>query len=188
MSLNSFRTNRLTMIRENLEAIPEFLLPVGFTLRWYVPGDEALWVEIHLKADRFNQITLELFQQQFENDGKQLAKRQCYLIAPDGSGIGTATAWFGKGQEQKDFGRVHWVALLPEYHGRGLSKPLLGAVCTRLRALGYTRAFLSTSAERIAAIHLYLQFGFKPWIQNVHEKDIWNQLLGSQYDLVSGLT
>src|SRR5436190_8726355 len=140
MSLNVFRTNRLTMIRENLEAIPEFPLPVGFKLRWYVPADETLWMEIHLKADRFNQITPELFQQQFGDDGMQLAKRQCYLIAPDGRGIGTATAWFSTGHEQKDFGRVHWVALLPEYHGRGLSKPLLGAVCTRLRDLGHVRA------------------------------------------------
>jgi len=171
------KSNRLIMIRESLETIPEFELPEGFELRWYRPGDEVLWLEIHLKADRYNQITSELFQQQFGSDSAQLAQRQCYLVASNGKEIGTATAWFGKDPEFKEFGRVHWVALLPEYQGRGLSKPLLGAVCKRLRDLGHTGAYLSTSAERIPAIRLYLRFGFKPWMRNEQEKNIWQQLL-----------
>lgn len=185
MSLAPVPGDRLTMICENLVATPVFVLPAGFQLRWYVPGDETLWMEIHLKADPYNQITPELFQQQFGSDTVQLAKRQCYLIAPDGKAIGTATAWLGKDPEVKGFGRVHWVALLPEYHGRGLSKPLLGAVCARLRELGHGRAYLNTSAQRKAAVGLYLRFGFKPWIRNENERKIWDQLLGSQYDFVS---
>lgn len=165
------------MMRENLEAIPEFALADGFKLRWYSPGDERLWLDIHLKADQYTQITSELFQQQFGNDLEQVATRQCYLVSPGGKTIGTATAWFGNSPEVNQFGRVHWVALLPEYQGRGLSKPLLGAVCKRLRELGHNRAYLSTSSNRKPAIRLYLRFGFKPWIQQEQEKKIWQQLL-----------
>ena len=135
-----------------------------------------------LESDPYNQITPELFQQQFGSDTTQLVKRQCYLISPDGKAVGTATAWLGKDPEIKGFGRVHWVAILPEYQGRGLSKSLLGAVCARLRELGHKRAYLNTSARRKAAIGLYLRFKFKPWIRNEHERKIWDQLLGSQYD------
>ena len=187
MSLAPGPGDKLTMICQNLETTPVFTLPAGFQLRWYVPGDEKLWLEIHLQADPYNPITSQFFQQQFGNDSAELAKRQCYLVAPDGRAIGTATAWFGKDPLVREFGRVHWVALLPEYHGRGLSKPLLGAICACLRELGHSRAYLNTSAQRKAAIGLYLRFGFKPWIGNEHERNIWDQLLGSPYDFVSNL-
>ena len=180
MSVNPAKNNRLTMIRPSLEAIPDFRLPAGFKLRWHAPGDEALWLEIHLKAERFNPISPELFQQQFGTDAEQLKRRQCYLLSPDEKAIGTATAWYGKEPEVKEFGRVHWVALLPEHQGRGLSKPLLSAVCNRMRELGHTQAYLTTSVERKAAIGLYLRFGFKPWIRNEVERAIWARLPGAE--------
>jgi len=40
------------MIRENLEAIPEFALPAEFALRWYRPGDEAHWRAGAFAAER----------------------------------------------------------------------------------------------------------------------------------------
>jgi len=166
------------MLRENLKQIPQFTWPNGFSLRWYAPGDEHAWLEIHLAADHYNQITPELFETQFHNDQTELSNRQCYLLSPHGQVIGTATAWFGNRSETKDFGRVHWVAILPEYQGRGLSRPLMTAVCTRLVDLGHDRAYLNTSSARKAAIRLYLQFGFKPWIRNENEKIVWNQCLG----------
>jgi GNAT superfamily N-acetyltransferase len=168
---------RLMMIRENLEEIPQFDLPAGFKLRSHLPGDQARWMEIHIKADRYNTITPNLFQEQFGSDPAQLKERQCYLIAPDGGVIGTATAWFGKDNGANGLGRVHWVALLPEFQGRGLSKALLQEICMRLRALGHTGAYLSTCAERKPAIGLYLRFGFKPWIHNEQEREIWEKLL-----------
>ena len=65
----------LKMVRANLDHVPEFTLPAGFTLRWYEPGDEAHWLRIHLAADPFNEITPELFRKQFAPDaGRGLAK------------------------------------------------------------------------------------------------------------------
>jgi len=59
-------------------------------------------------------------------------------------------------------GRVHWVAIDPEHQGRGLSKPLLSTVCNTLAAMGHDEAYLVTSSGRVAAIRLYLHFGFVP--------------------------
>ena len=53
------------MVRVNLDNMPEFALPAGFTLRWYQPGDEAHWLRIHLAADRYNEITPDLYRSQF---------------------------------------------------------------------------------------------------------------------------
>jgi GNAT superfamily N-acetyltransferase len=176
----AFRNVRLTMLRENLEHIPQFALPDGFSLRWYVSGDDRAWFEIHLAADHYNQITPDLFEKQFGGDAMELSKRQCFVVDPYGQPIGTATAWFGNQPQTKELGRIHWVAILPKYQRRGLSKPLMTAVCERLVELGHHRAYLNTSSERKPALRLYLQFGFKPWIRSENEKMVWSQCLGQE--------
>lgn len=174
------------MTRANLDNLPECALPAGFSLRWYQPGDEAHWLRIHRAADKFNEITPELFQSQFGSvaerglqsastceagnpdiscrSAQELGERQCYLLTPAGEVIGTGTAWFNENFEGARWGRVHWMAILPEFQRRGLGKALLAAVCRRLRELGHDRAYLSTSSARVHAIKLYRQFGFEPLV------------------------
>ena len=187
------------MTRANLDNLPEFALPTGFSLRWYQPGDEAHWLRIHLVADHFNKITPELFQKQFaveEERGLQpastrergsgmnstvqeLRKRQCYLLDPRDEAIGTGTAWFNDNFEGARWGRVHWMAIVPEFQGLVLGKCLLSAVCRQLRELGHERAYLSTSTARLAAIRLYLRFGFEPVIQNAEAEAAWKNVLAA---------
>jgi len=155
-------SQRLTMVRESLKSIPAFPLPENYSLRRYQPGDETNWTHIHLQADDLNTITPQLFSQQFGPDPALLAERQFYLVTATGSVVGTGTAWFNSDSQGRDFGRVHWVAILPEYQGLGLAKPLMTAICNRLSDLGHERAYLTTSSARIKAIRLYTRFGFKP--------------------------
>ena len=158
MSSSTEESTRLFMIRRDLENIPEFPVPAGFALRWYQPGDEASWLAIHQLADQYNQITPELFAQQFDTDPILLAERQCFLLDASGYAIGTASAWFDNNFDGGRIGRVHWIALLPQYQGRKLSKPLMTAICRRLRELGHGRAYLTTLAARRPGIQLYLRF------------------------------
>jgi GNAT superfamily N-acetyltransferase len=169
------RLTRVLMIRETLDEIPAFSFPPGFSMRWYEPGDERLWVDIHKKADTHNTIGIELFRQQFGADDKLIAQRQCYLINAAGEAIGTATAWRDENLGGASIGRVHWVAIVPAYQGCGLSKPLMTTVCERLRDLGHTRAYLATALERKPAIRLYLRFGFVPWIRSEEESLLWQR-------------
>ena len=166
----------VTMIRENLDDIPTFELPSSFSIKWYEPGDERTWISIQTRADQFNTITRELFDREFNDDAESLMQRQCFLIDLHGTAIGTATAWFDHNYDARPFGRVHWVAIIPRLQGQGLAKPLLTTVCERLRDLGHQRAYLTTSPERIAAINLYLGFGFVPEIKSIHDSDIWNDV------------
>src|SRR5438309_1776444 len=163
----------LSLFRADLEDILEFELPANYTIRWYRPGDELHWLNIHKEADQYNAITPELFTQQFGSDPGVLEQRQCYLVNECHAPIGTASAWFDDQFEGGPIGRVHWLALLPAYQGHGLSKPLMTAVCRRLRELGHTSAYLSTSSSRSSAIRLYLKFRFLPMIRNEREKEIW---------------
>ena len=165
----------LKMARPNLEKLPDYPLPSPFALRWYLPGDDEHWLRIHLQADRLNSIHQQLFAEQFGADVGSLRERQCYLLHGQ-LPIGTATAWFKDDFEGGSWGRVHWVAILPEYQGRGLAKPLLSATCRRLRELGHVRAYLTTSSSRKPAIHLYHAFGFLPLVHGDTEAAAWRHL------------
>ena len=177
--MNAEKIIPLKMIRENLRNIPQFALPENFSLRWFRSGDEKVWERIHVEADKLTKITPELFRQQFGDDDALLAARQGYLLDGRGNAIGTATAWFNDNFEGARVGRVHWVAIVPEHQGKGLSKPLMTATCHRLNELGHARAYLSTSSARIPAIKLYLEFGFVPLIRSAEDESIWKEVLAA---------
>jgi len=189
----------IKMSRADLDNVPEFTLPAGFTLRWYEPGDEAHWLRIHLAADPFNEITPELFRKQFgvvperglqsasardcrsgmNSALRDLGERQCYLFGPTGAVVGTGTAWFDDQFEGARWGRVHWLAIVPEFQGCGLAKPLMTSICRRLGELGHERVYLATSTARTAAIGLYLKFGFEPLIRSEEDAAVWREVLPS---------
>jgi len=154
-------TYHIAMIRLDLADIPQHSLPKGYSIRTYRPGDEEHWVRIHEKADTHQEVTLETFRQSFGDDLSAMQDRGFFLETAESEVVGTATAWYEMGFHGKDYGLVHWVAIVPEHQGRGLSKALLSRVMNRL-AQSHEGGLLRTSADRIPAIHLYLNYGFRP--------------------------
>lgn len=163
----------VTMVREDFHDLPKFAVPSPFSLRWYQPGDEAEWTRIQQQSDPFLTITASAYRQQFGWDEEALSARQAFLCDADGTPIGTNTAWWDDDFRGESWGRVHWVAIVPPMQGRGLAKPLMAAICQRLRELGHTRAYLSTSTGRTAAINLYLKFGFRPALLKPDDRAAW---------------
>lgn len=163
----------ISMVREELSSVPHHALPSSFSFKWYRPGDEQHWLRIQQQADKYNQISLDLFRQQFGSDVETLAQRQCFILNGEGQPVGTATAWFDLHYHGREYGRVHWVAIIPEMQGQGLAKPLMTVVCRRLRELGHEWVYLTTAPERIPAINLYLKFGFVPEVGSDAELRAW---------------
>lgn len=173
------RPSAVRMCCRDLTATPRFVLPPGYTLRTYRPGDEMAWADIHRLADRLNPVTATLFSEQFGARQEELPRRQFFLLNPSGATVGTATAWSGTDRDGVPCGRVHWVAIVPAEQGRGLAKPLLSAVCCRLLELGHRQAYLTTSILRPAALNLYFAFGFMPELQTAGDGAAWTALLES---------
>jgi len=163
----------INLYREHLTLIPRHRLPAGYSFRWYQPGDEALWVEIYSKAEKYIKITEELFWKEFGEDKPGLQQRMCFVLDDQQRGIGTAAAWFDKNYFGADSGRVHWVAIVPEAQGKGLAKPLMTIILQKMRKLGHHRSYLVTSSARIPAINLYLKFGFVPEIRHEEDLAVW---------------
>ena len=164
------------LVRDDLDEIPQFDYPAGHSIRWYVRNDEALWISIWKASEKYLEIDEKVFKSEFGSDSEYLGDRQFYLIDTTGQAIGTSTAWFDGDKSNRDTGRVHWVAVIPEKQGNGLSKPIMTITCRRLRDLGYRNAILGTSTGRISAINLYLGFGFRPNIRNQEDLTTWHEL------------
>ena len=163
------------MIRGNLDAIPQFDWPPGYSERCYADGDIDAWVKIiapdpHLQADR------KMFLKEFGTDAARISERMLFIVSPDGQDIGTATAWESDDACGGLLGLVHWVFILPEFQGRGLANPLMTATLNRIKQLGHSRCALGTQIMRIPAIHLYLKFGFVPDIHSADDKSPWTLL------------
>ena len=159
---------------ESLDSFPECELPEDFEFRNYVPGDCDTWVELYSAAENFEneKITPELFANQFHGNDEELAKRM-FFICKGEKVVGTSTAWYSDNENEQEKGRVHWVAIHPNYQGQGLSKPLLSETLRRMRELGNTSSYLATSTGRTPAICLYLKYGFVPEPRNDEERKAW---------------
>lgn len=162
--------------RDSLEDLPSWPLPPGFSARWYQPGDQHKWVQIHLQSERYVEISEAVFRGEFGADPDCLGPRQLFLYDSHDFPIATATAWWDDDYHGHRYGRVHWVAMVPEYQGRGLARPLLSMVLHRLRDLGHRRAYLRTSTARVPAINLYLKCGFRPALHFPEDEPAWRDL------------
>jgi ribosomal protein S18 acetylase RimI-like enzyme len=165
----------ITMCRDPLVGYPKPPLPEGFSLRLYKPGDKETWVSIQDEADTLNAITPKLFHDSFGTDETLIAQRQLYLCDSQGTSIGTSTGW-SRERNGESWGRVHWVAIRPEFQGRGLAKPLISATLSIIEQLGHDKVYLSTATPRLPAINLYLSQGFLP--ERHSEEDIvaWEEV------------
>ena len=166
----------VTMVRADLDDIPQYPLPPDFSVRWFEDGDESLWKHIQSESEPHFEITPGLFIDEFGSFSSELRERLFFLYDSRSRPIGTATAWFDNDYEGLPYGRIHWVALIPAMQGKGLSKPLMTVACNRLRELGHVQAYLTTSTGRVPALRLYSTFGFVPKIKNAQDTLIWDQL------------
>ena len=164
------------MYRPDLENLLSHELPSGFHFAWYQPGNEAWWADIQHQCEGYAiETALQLFHREFAN-GALLAKRQCYILKADGAAIGTITGWIDDPDDshsRDSMGRIHWVAIVPEFQGRGLAKPLLSTALNRLRNLGHRDCYLVTDSFRPRAVQLYRNFGFVPMLVTEADRAAW---------------
>ena len=75
----------------------------------------------------------DLFQREFGKNLPALEDRSFFVITDDGEEIGSITAWWRPDWRGKEWGMIHWVAIHPDYQGRGLAKPAMTVAMKRLK-------------------------------------------------------
>ena len=150
---------QLQMARDDLDDLPEIVIPEGYELRTFRPGDEGAWCEI-MEGSVGQGWTAEKCRTQLTEDAR-FRPENLFFATCDGQPVGSACAWQVDLQDRQT-GRVHMVAVLEEHRGKGLGRLLNAAVLRRLKDLGFHQADLLTDDWRHAAIKTYLSIGFRP--------------------------
>lgn len=168
------RSNRtsVTMIRPHMNDIPDAPFPSEYGIRPMTLDDIGLWTDIQYDAEQYIEITDRLFYSQFDSDLHAVSRR-CFIVTDlRGVGVGTISAWYNRDFKGEDYGQIHWVAIRPSHQGKGLGKAAVSYAMKKL-AQWHDRCYLSTATERVAAISLYLSFGFLPDVGEVSAREAW---------------
>lgn len=138
-------------------------LPEGYYFANYKPGDQRQWADIETAAGEFStrEKALERFNNEFGGCELQLQSRCFFLYSPNGDAVGTSMGWYDNDFNGEKIGRLHWIALKPEYQGRHLGKPLVAKAVKRMQE-SHDKAYLTSQTTGWKAINMYLDFGFMP--------------------------
>lgn len=168
--------NLKVLMKHNLTEIPHYEFPTNYQLQSFKQGDEKEWARIETATGEFDseEQALERFTEEFQPYIDDFQKRSLFLINEAGEKIGTITAWYGN-HKSDTIGRLHWVAIIPEYQGKGLAKPMLSSAM-KLLAQFHDEAYLTSQTTSYPAINLYLNFGFQPVIEKESDTVAWDLL------------
>ena len=170
---------QLTMRRRHLRDLPPIVLPEGYALRTYRPGDETAWCEIMnhgLSGGPDKPWTAALCREKLVERPQFSADALYFVTRSDDAGhdepVASATAWR---QPVDDFetGYVHMVCALPEHRGKSLGYIATLATLHHFAARGFKRALLNTDDHRLAAIRTYLNLGFVPSYDHPSHAERW---------------
>jgi GNAT superfamily N-acetyltransferase len=168
----------LTMINENLGTLqPPYSLPADYTVRKFREGDREKWAEIETAAGEFDTVSQasDHFQNEFGAHLEEFKDRCLFLLTNTGEIIGTGTAWYNPDFHGETWGRVHWIAIHPEYQGKNLAKPFLSIVLKKLSEY-HAKAYLKTQTTSYKAVKIYLDFGFEPLVESYDCYEGWGVL------------
>jgi RimJ/RimL family protein N-acetyltransferase len=153
----------LAMHRRAGTPLPSALLPPGYSLVAFQPGDEAAWATIETAVLEFSSETKarQYFCEQYLGCIEEARRRVFFVRTPEGDKVGTTTVWWTYTGKQRVV-ELHWVGLKPEYQGKGIGKAMVAlAMQECLEIEGEVDVDLHTQTWSYLAIGIYLQVGFK---------------------------
>jgi GNAT superfamily N-acetyltransferase len=171
----------LMMVRPTLDNIPQFAFPEGYSIRPMQAlardgADEAgVWADIWRDAEGNAAYNTAVFHKEFGTDYPATQWRCYFVLNENGVAVGTISAWYNRRYKGQNHGQIHWVALRRSVWGKGLGKAMLTYTLTQM-AQWHERAFLGTQSKRLAALKLYLDFGFMPDMDEPGAVEGWREV------------
>jgi GNAT superfamily N-acetyltransferase len=151
------------MCRDSGKPLPAQPLPEGFRFASFSSGDEMDWAVIETSVGEFDSVeeALSYFRLEYLPMVKELERRCFFVVADDGSKVGTFTLWWNYTDGRRD-PWVHWVAVKPSHQGFGLGKALVAEGMRRGIEMEGDRAFyLHTQTWSYKAMGIYFWSGFE---------------------------
>lgn len=137
----------------------EVKLPEGYAIRTYQSGDEAAWAALHVALGDF--ASVQEATAYFLNTYARDFTRALFAVAPDGSIIGTVTAWTDP-RGDATIRSLHWLAVAEDHQRKGIGKALCKTALKLMRREDNSApVYLHTQPWSWKAVLLYVSLGFK---------------------------
>ena len=137
----------------------EVKLPEGYSIRTYQPGDEDAWAALHVATGDF--ASVQEATAYFLNTYARDFSRALFAVAPDGSVIGTVTAWTDP-RGDATIRSLHWLAVAEDHQRKGIGKALCKTALKLMRREDNAApVYLHTQPWSWKAVLLYASLGFK---------------------------
>jgi mycothiol synthase len=140
-------------------------LPPGFSLRAFQPGDAPALTAVQNAAfaDGWGFCPNTVAQIEYRTGRSDTAHRGIFLMYhPDAPGQSVGYCWtFQTPVAERTRGVIGMIGVVPEYRGRGLSRPLLLAGMAYLRSAGVYDIGLHVDQTNAPARRLYDAVGFR---------------------------
>ncbi len=161
--------HELLMTYSDTSKYGDCILPNGFHYEFYKSGDEIEWVMIHIKSGEFmsKEEGLKTFYDFYNSFIDEFPKRLFFVVNDNGEKIATATISLLKEREYGYDAVVDWFAIIKDYQGYHLSKPMINIFIKLANELGHKKLLLHTQTHTWLAAKLYLDLGFEPF--NIEE-------------------
>jgi len=140
---------------------PAPTLPEGFSFRFF-SGEEDIphWCRIETAVDEFDteEDARTHFAEEFLPHINELKTRCIFILNRESQPIATAMCWLSNSGIP---GRLHWVAVCPEYQGLGLGKAVTQKAVNICAELHHgNKMWLSTQTWSYRAVMMYHKLGF----------------------------
>jgi mycothiol synthase len=152
---------------------PAWIMPEGYALRIYQPGDEVEFFELMDRAgfQGWNMHKFQTWLMKILPDGFFFA-----IHTESGKMAATAMACHNPTLLHPSGATLEWVATDSLHQGKGLGYAVSAAVTCRLLHAGYKEIYLETDAWRLAAIKIYLKMGWVPFLFRGDMPERWKAI------------
>ena len=172
--------HQLEMVRPSTALVDVPPVPEGYALRQFRAGDERQYDD--------------LFHLAFEDEGRfpetleRALEGGFFVVEHLASGKLVASCVACRGSSSlrhPEAGQMGWLVTDPSHSRKGLGTIVAASATNRLAVEGYLRPFLGTEDFRIAAISIYLNLGWRPYIYREEMEPRWRNIfarLGGEFD------
>lgn len=138
------------------------VLPEGYYLDAFKPGDEETWADMEYFAGDFvtRELALGYFKYEYMSRPEELQKRFIIVRNSKGEGVCSCVAWNTYREDQR-CPALTWLVTAEGYEGLGLADAVAAETVNRFIELGEDHVYLHTQPWSYKAVWLYYKHGFR---------------------------
>ncbi len=163
---------QLKMYRPETLALPEIVVPEGFTIREMRPGEEACWSYCCMGEFGVDTLSEEAYLRKMASDSS-VEMRNVFYACRNDEPVGTATAKCS----EEGHPYLHYIAVNESARGHRLAYALIATVLHRHAENGRLGCFLTTDDFRVPAVKSYINMGYLPVLWTDDARERWEKML-----------